>query len=91
MTLPQIIGVSVVHDGEEHRLPAPNRHHNVIHSLDKSEDQPLLQDSIEGFYTDDGKFLDRRAAYDLATVNGQMLPRPQGGYQGDELFSEDLW
>ena len=65
-------------------LPKPNRHHNIIHN------DP--EHSIEGFLTEENRFIDRREAYLMAKHSGQ-LNRLKGDqyYQGNELFSEDLW
>ena len=79
-------------------VPAPGRHHNVLHSLhaqflEGAERRGAsYQGEVQGFLTDKGEFLDRRAALIHARECGQPLLRKHGeGYQGDELFSEDLW
>jgi hypothetical protein len=84
-------------------VPAPGRHHNVLHSLwhqfiGEAKDATVQRThasysgEIQGFLTDKGEFLDRRAALIHARECGQALKRQPGvGYQGDELFSEDLW
>jgi hypothetical protein len=80
-------------------VPAPGRHHNVLHSLwhqfkegKKDRTPQSYADEIQGFITDKGKFLDRLSAMRHAVECGQpMLRKPGIGYQGDELFSEDLW
>ena len=45
---------------------------------------------VQGFLDEDGKFLNRKEAFTLATESGQIRRRP-GGYDGPELYSEDLW
>jgi hypothetical protein len=45
---------------------------------------------VQGFITNNGEFLNRKAAMALAAVNGQLNRRP-GGYPEPELYSEDLW
>jgi len=45
----------------------------------------------QGFVDREGKFLTRKEAYIVAKENEQLLPRKDNGYQGEELFSEDLW
>lgn len=86
-TLPLIVGVAIRCANATYSLPRPNRHHNVIHSVpgDTSEGE-------QGFLLDDGTFLGRIGAMQLAKDNGQ-LKRMKGKqyYQGPELFSEDLW
>lgn len=45
----------------------------------------------QGFALDDGSFVNRRQAFGIAWENGQLRPRKPGGYNGPELYSEDLW
>lgn len=79
-------------------VPRPGRHHNVLHSLRmqfKSGCERTFasyEAEVQGFLTDTGQFLNRRAALIHVHKCGQpMLRKPGVGYQGDELFSEDLW
>ena len=44
----------------------------------------------QGFVDENGRFLTRREAFDVAALSGQLKRKP-GGYDGPELFSEDLW
>jgi hypothetical protein len=44
----------------------------------------------DGFLTSNLVFLDRKAAYKYAKKTGQFN-RCDTGYQGKDLFSEDLW
>jgi len=79
-------------------VPRPGRHHNALHGL-FAQHKPGAQRTdhsynaeVQGFITETGEFLDRRAALIHARACGQPLLRKHGeGYQGDELFSEDLW
>lgn len=81
-------------------VPAPGRHHNVLHSfhyqfsesgvVDPGRTDVSYRGEVQGFLTDTGEFLDRRAAYRHAQEHKQVFRQP-GGYSGDELFSEDLW
>ncbi len=85
--LPKITHVAIKHAGKVHSLPAPNRHHHVIRAMGG-----IPGPDIQGFLDDTGRFLDRREAYELASKNGQMIrPDDPTKYQGDQLFSEDLW
>jgi hypothetical protein len=52
----------------------------------------------DGFVTSLPRFIDRKEAYILARKNGQFKReenykacRIKNGYDGEELFSEDLW
>lgn len=82
---PRITHVAIRYAGETWRLPAPNRHHHVIRAIGG-----IKGPDVQGFADENGTFLNRRHAMTLAMLNGQLNRRP-GGYQGPELFSEDLW
>ena len=86
-----IVGVAIRYDGKEYRLPKPNRHHNVIRMIAKENGVGINGPDIQGFYTDKGVFLDRYEGMKYATAEGQVLPRGIHEYNGNELFSEDLW
>ncbi len=69
-------------------LPKPFRHHNVLHALRGGGATP----GEEGFMLSNGAFISRKVAFELAQANGQLKRNMNpGSYQGDELFSEDLW
>lgn len=82
---PRITHVAIRYAGETWQLPAPNRHHHVIRAIGG-----IKGPDVQGFADENGTFLNRRQAMTLAMLNGQLNRRP-GGYQGPELFSEDLW
>ena len=47
---------------------------------------------IQGFLDDNNNFLSRSEAFQIATAEGQIARNPNpANYQGNELFSEDLW
>lgn len=87
----QIVGVSIIYDGVMHQLPRPNRHPHVIQKIYEENGVGIAGPDEQGFVLDDGTFIGRRDALILAKQNGQLLPRSPGQYQGDKLFSEDLW
>ena len=75
-------------------IPAPARHHHILHwltKLFKGRTDRGYELETQGFITDDGVFLDRPTAYRHAIDSGQVLNRRAGGYDGTDLFSEDLW
>jgi hypothetical protein len=83
----KITGVAIKYNNTVYALPKPNRHHNVIHSI-----EDISGPHEEGFILDDGTFLGRRAAMQLAKENGQLNRRSgENFYQGPDLYSEDLW
>lgn len=79
-------------DGSIHALPAPARHHDVIAMLRADGyTTEKVSGGRQGFGTNTGLFLGRKAALTVAREAGQMKPRQPGQYDGPELFSEDLW
>lgn len=77
-------------------VPKPGRHHNVLHNLVYNygtghRTAVSYEQEIQGFLTDKGEFLNRRDGLTYARERGQVIRPDVGGYQGDELFSEDLW
>lgn len=83
-----ITHVAIKRGVKVYSLPAPNRHHHVLWEM------PLPcfndEDGVQGFLDDTGAFLTRREAY-RAVVDTPQFKRKPGGYDGPELFSEDLW
>lgn len=84
----RVVGVAVKSEsGVLYALPAPNRHHNVIHMMvDSGELAPITGE--QGFILSDGRFARRAAAKLYAEEAGQIL---EGRGSHRELFSEDLW
>jgi hypothetical protein len=77
-------------------VPQPGRHHHVIHGLRDQFEYANRTDAsyekeVQGFLTDSGEFLNRLDAMQHALAAGQKLTRREGGYDGLELYSEDLW
>lgn len=81
-------------------VPAPGRHHNVLHLLHSISENGIKQtgDVEQGFLTDSGKFVGRKQALKHARECGQGTPirdkmklTDKNVYDGPELFSEDLW
>jgi hypothetical protein len=88
--LPKITHVAIQYAGRVWSLPAPNRHHHIIRMIAKETGDGIRGPDTQGFLDDAGRFLRRAPALRLAEKNGQLNRKP-GGYQGRELFSEDLW
>lgn len=82
----KIVGVACWYQNKLYSLPAPNRH---FHLKELFEGQ-MGGGADQGFIDEGGYFLSRHQAYLVAKNNGQ-LKRRLGGYDGPELFSEDLW
>jgi hypothetical protein len=80
-----ITHVAIKYDGKIWALPKPNRHHHIVRMIGGTNGP-----DTQGFLDDKEVFLNRREAYELAIRTGQIA-RCEGGYTGNELFSEDLW
>lgn len=80
-----ITHVAIKYNGTIYSLPAPNRHHDVIRSIGG-----IKGPDVQGFLDDKRHFLNRVQALIHAKHYGQLKRRP-GQYDGDLLFSEDLW
>lgn len=80
-------------------VPAPGRHHNVLHAVYgireslTEEAKEEFEKKIEGFLDCSGNFLNRKEAYIHAKECCQPWFRSTNSkhYQGDELYSEDVW
>jgi hypothetical protein len=82
-------------------LPAPMRHADILRSINRhfgGRTDISFENECQGFLTDDSKFLSRTEAYRHVHECGQGTPRRTAilatgynAYNGQELFSEDLW
>lgn len=86
----RITHVAVRYAGKVWSLPAPNRHHNVLRMIVAETGDGIRGPDEQGFLDESGRFLRRAQAYLVACRTGQINRRP-GGYQGTDLYSEDLW
>lgn len=69
-------------------LSAPARHHDVLGAMHAAGfDRATVLRSTQGFLTSRGRFVDREAAYAIASDAGQI----EGVSFCGRLFSEDLW
>lgn len=88
----RIVGVALRSPSGEMWVGAPGRrHHHVISQMrfaQKTAEE--VAECEQGFVDDKGTFLTRRQALRVADESGQLNRKP-GGYNGPELFSEDLW
>lgn len=94
-----IVAAALWYDGLIFSMPQPNRHHDIIHKLDADLNiDPDWWNMEQGFIDDRGDFYTREAAYQHCQLIGQPLVRRiallesgKNVYNGEELFSEDLW
>lgn len=85
--LPLITHVAVYFEGRIYSLPKPSRHGEVVRSIGG-----MYGPSVQGFLTSQGHFINRRQAMLLARRNGQLnRDMSENSYQGEDLYSEDLW
>jgi hypothetical protein len=86
----KIVAAACSKDGVIFTIPAPARHHDIVHRMHLLG---IVQDYTleQGFLTDTGRFVRRKPAMIIAEKAGQLIRSKEGGYQGPELFSEDLW
>lgn len=83
-----IVAAAVKIDGEVRALPAPARHHDILHRWPL----PDHEHGEQGFIDDQLGFLGRGQAYWRAKDEGQLEGRSKTGNQSTPmLFSEDLW
>lgn len=84
----EITGVAIKHsDGRIFQLPRPFRHHHVIKVMAQVCELPTPITGEQGFVTEEGLFIDRRLAADLALIAEiveELIDPPN-------LCSEDLW
>jgi hypothetical protein len=88
-------------DGLVLTLPAPNRHYNVIHTVEaikmprdakaelvlgEGDDPARFVD--QGFLTSAGRYVTREEAMLIARARGQLIGQPRVPHM---LFSEDVW
>lgn len=75
------------HEGGVVSLPVPARHGDILaYMKDRGDPLPIVGD--QGFITNDGAFIDRYRAREIAEQAGQLLP---DAYNLKQLYSEDVW
>jgi hypothetical protein len=74
------------------RIWTGRRHGNVIHQIISDGHAETIKHSefIQGFITDDGKFVDRHEAFKIAVECKQLL-NPKNPWASPTLMSEDLY
>lgn len=75
-------------------VPRPGRHADVIRQMAASG-FPIPITGEQGFLTNDGLFVDRYKAREIAEKAAQLIPRAGSGIphvvDHPQLFSEDVW
>lgn len=70
-------------------MPKPSRHHHIISAWHTTTSQSFPEDGEQGFFDNQGRFLNRKQALHVALTAGQVK-KPEEIRAG-RLFSEDLW
>lgn len=87
VVLPLIVAAAILQGGKVYFCDRPCRHHHVIWAKCQLDGRGFNASQIQGFLTNDGRFLNRQEARTIAMANGQC-PKP---FHRTDLFSEDLW
>lgn len=85
----RVVAVAVASQGMIFTIPAPARHHHVLHKMHDMVINAIVHGVPEnqGFLFSDGTFADRQDAAAVAIKAGQIKQTKWG----DDLYSEDLW
>jgi hypothetical protein len=86
----KIIAAAIMKHHMIFTLPAPARHHAILHIMSGTFGIPQDSYTEQGFLTDTGNFVSRKAALIIAADAGQLEERVKTN-PPYELFSEDLW
>ncbi len=87
----RVVAAALLHEGVTYSLPPPARHFDVMRDTVKRLGLESMPYHEQGFLLSNGRFCRRKPAYIIAEKAGQLLPRQPGGYNGPELYSEDVW
>jgi len=87
----RIIGSAVVDKhGTVYVMAPPARHHDCMQWAPSVKKTPPIPPYRQGFFTNYGRYVDRKQAMIIAKSAGQLLSRAPTG-EPDTLYSEDLW
>lgn len=83
----RIEAAAILQDGNVYVAVRPGRHHTVMREM---FDMGVYAEEghVQGFYTNKGRFVDRREGLAIALAANQLIRKTPPDY---ELFSEDLW
>jgi hypothetical protein len=87
-----ITHVAIQYGGKTYSLPRPKRHHHIVCMIVAEHGLGLNGPDTQGFLDHTNTFLNRQTAYIHATECNQIVRKVDPAlYNGDELYSEDLW
>lgn len=67
------------------------RHNYILNTIKDLNIQIPKENRIQGFLTDDNRFVDRYEAYTIALSCGQLSSTTRNNKHNNELFSEDVY
>lgn len=67
------------------------RHNYILNTIKDLNIQIPKENRIQGFLTDDNRFVDRYEAYTIALSCGQLSSTTRNSKHNNELFSEDIY
>lgn len=67
------------------------RHSYILNTIKDLNIQIPKENRIQGFLTDDNRFVDRYEAYTIALSCGQLSGTTRNNKHNNELFSEDIY
>lgn len=87
-----IVAAAIQVEGVTISLPIPARHGQVLHAADAMGlPDHRIRAACQGFLTNEGRFVNRVQAKQIAHIAEQFQMRPENERHGRDLFSEDLW
>jgi len=87
-----IIAAAIRYKGVVYHLPAPARHHHVLHDICEKLGLDHMDENEQGFLNDKQQFLNRFDAYKEAENCDQFQQSKLDSRSiPGMLFSEDLW
>ena len=86
----RIVSAAVCYQGVIFSLPAPNRHHHILHAMHQMG-LPNSSHREQGFLTDEGRYIDRLGALEVAQAADQIISNETTWVPAIGLFTEDLW
>lgn len=85
----RIVAAAIKYKGVLYALAPPNRHHHIIWYIVEVTGEDSIEENLQGFINNHGRFLNRKSAKLVAERAGQILDNEAPILS--ELFSENLW
>ena len=84
-----IAGVAIKDiNGKIYQLPKPYTHSDILLQYFSEHHTPMVEKE-QGFYTDHGRYVDRKQAFKIASASGQILDLSKA--KNGILTVEDVW